>query len=211
MRPKGRFFIFLAAALLLLPLLAACEDTELVDELVDMAKEWAQEKGLVDEELNVDWINVGAYYAQKAAQGSTGDSTLDAALTAGPTVRNFHQADSLAAQGLEEGNLDLIDQALALRPEDWSYYDKKAAVLTQQGRVEEAQQSFGEAEWLVDERIQNGGDCKALRLNLYRNREQALLAQLAADPENAALLDMLDETQGTLYYLENDHEKSPCR
>jgi tetratricopeptide (TPR) repeat protein len=206
-----KIYPFLLILLLLLPLLSACEDTEMVDFLAELAVEWAQEKGILDANNKVDWIQVGAYQLQRFAAGTTGDNELDAALEAGPVIHNFHQADKLSEQGLEEGDVSKIDQAINLRPDDWSYYDKKAAVLYSQGNAVEADRNFEEAEWLVDDRIQNGSDCKMLKLNLYRNREQALLSQLAGNETNESLLDALDETQSQIYYLENNHEMSPCR
>lgn len=209
---KSRKFVaFLLVVLLILPLLSACEDTEMLDFLVEMAVEWAQEKGIINAENQIDWLQVGAYQLQRTVSGTTGDSELDAALEAGPVVHNLHQADKLSEQGLEQGDVALIDQAIDLRPDDWSYYDKKAAVLYSQGNVQEAERSFEESEWLVDDRIQNGGDCTMLKLNLYRNREQALLSQLPGNETNEGLLKALDETQSMIYYLENDHENSPCR
>lgn len=206
-----KVFLFLLVAFLLLPLLSACEDTAMLEFLAEMAVEWAQQKQILNDQNQVDWIQVGAYQLQRMVAGTTGDNELDAALEAGPVVYNFHQADKLSDQGLEEGNVALIDQAINLRPDDWSYYDKKAAVLFNQGNVQEAERNFEEAEWLVDDRIQNGGDCRMLKLNLYRNREQALLSQLPGNETNEALLNALDETQSQIYYLEGNHEKSPCR
>lgn len=210
MRSQHRFLRFMLVALALLPLLSACEDTAMVDFLAEMAVEWAQEKGILTAEKTVDWIQVGSYQLQRAFKGTTGDSELDAALEAGPVVHNLHQADKLSDEGLAEGNLDKIDQAISMRPDDWSYYDKRAAVLVARGNDVEAERNLEEAEWLVDDRIQNGGDCKTLKLNLYRNREQALLSQLSGDEGNPHLLDLLDETQSQIYYLENNHELSPC-
>jgi tetratricopeptide (TPR) repeat protein len=210
MRSQSKFFRFMVIAVVLLPLLSACEDTAMLDFLAEMAVEWAQEKGILTAENTVDWIQVGAYQLQRTLAGSTGDSELDAALEAGPVVHTLHQADKLSDEGLAEGDLGKIDQAISLRPDDWSYYDKKAAVLINQGNVIEAERSFEESEWLVDDRIQNGGDCKTLKLNLYRNREQALLSQLAGDEGNQDLLDALDESQSQIYYLQSNHERSPC-
>ena len=207
---KNKLVPFLLVLALLLPLLSACEDTEMLDFLAELAVEWAREKGILTAENNVDWIQVGAYQLQRFAAGTTGDSELDAALEAGPVVHNFHQADKLSQQGLEEGDVDKIDQAIDLRPDDWSYYDKKAAVLYSQGNAIEAERNFEEAEWLVEDRIKSGGDCKMLKLNLYRNRESALLSQLANNETNEALLVALDDTQTQIYYLENNHAESPC-
>ncbi len=208
---KNRKIIpFLLLLLLLLPLLSACQDTEMLDFLVELAVEWAQEKGILTAENNVDWVQVGSYQLQRAWSGTTGDNELDAALEAGPVVHNFHQADKLSEQGLEEGDVSKIDQAITLRPDDWSYYDKKAAVLLKQGNVQEAERSLEESEWLVDDRIKNGGDCKMLRLNLYRNREQAVVSQMTAGEMNEGLLNLLEETQTEIYYLENNHADSSC-
>jgi tetratricopeptide (TPR) repeat protein len=182
----------------------------MLDFLAEMAVEWAQEKQIINDKNEIQWLQVGAYQLQRMAAGTTGDNELDAALEAGPVVHNFHQAEKLSDQGLAEGNVALIDQAITMRPDDWSYYDKRAAVLTSQGNIEEAQQSFGESEWLVDDRIQNGGNCEVLKLNLYRNREKALLSQLAGNEGNKALLDMLDETQTEIFYLESNHANSLC-
>jgi len=205
-----KFFPFLLVAFLLLPLLSACEDTAMIEFLAEMAVEWAREKQILNDQNQVDWIEVGLYQLQRTATGTTGDNVLDAALEAGPVVYNFHQAEELSDQGLEEGNVDLIDQAINLRPDDWSYYDKKAAVLINQGNTQEAERNFEEAEGLVDDRIQNGGNCRVLKLNLYRNRENALLSQLAGNETNQVLLNALDETQSQIYYLENNHANSPC-
>lgn len=209
MRSPRRFRTFLILALLLVPLLSACDDTALLEELVDMGRMWGQENGILNEDDSIDWFGVAAHETQKIVKGTTGDSTLDAVLTAGPTVYTFHQADQSAQRGLEEGNVALIDAAITMRPDDWSYYDKKAAVLAAQG-TGDAQLEFQKADLLVSERIIAGGDCKALKLNLYRNREAALLTQLASNEGNEALLDMLDETQSQIYYLESNHENSPC-
>ncbi len=210
MKSQRRFLLFLLIAVLLVPLLSACEDTAMLEFLAEMAVEWAQEKQILNANKEVDWLQVGAYQLQRMAAGSTGDNELDAALEAGPVVYNFHQADKLADQGLEQGDVALIDQAITLRPDDWSYYDKKGAVLYSQGNAQEAERSFEEAEWLVDDRIQNGGDCKMLKLNLYRNREAALLAQLQGNETNEGLLATLDETQTAIFQLENNHPNSPC-
>jgi len=211
MRSQRRFFTFLLVAFLLIPLLSACEDTEMVEFLAEMAVEWAQEKQILNDKNEVDWLQVGAYQLQRTWSGTTGDNELDAALEAGPVIHNFHQADKLADQGLDEGDTEKIDQAINLRPDDWSYYDKRAAVLINQGNQQEAERNFEESEWLVDDRIENGGNCKVLKLNMYRNREQALLSQLAGNENNEALLNALDETQSEIYYLENNDPKSLCQ
>lgn len=210
MRFRRSFIGFMLVAVALLPLLAACEDTSMIDFLAEMAVEWAQEKKILKADNAIDWIQVGSYQLQRAWDGTTGDSELDAALEAGPIVYNFHQADKLSEQGLAEGDTAKIDQAISMRPDDWSYYDKKAAVLIQQGNAADGYRQFEESESLVSERIDNGGDCKTLKLNLYRNRESALLSQLEGDAGNQDLLAALEDTRLLIQFLETNHEQSPC-
>jgi hypothetical protein len=194
---------------LVAPILAACDDAD-IDFVAELAVVWAEEKGVLTPEGGINWIGVGYYQGKIWKDGTTGDDLLDTALAVGPTVYNFKSADEKAQAGLEQGDVALIDQAIAQRPRDWSYHDKKAAVLIAQGDLDSALSSMDESEQLVSERIRNGGDCEVLRLNMLRNREQALLAQLEANPDNEGLLNALDETQGQIYYLETGHAESPC-
>jgi hypothetical protein len=205
-----RSIIAVVLLILLVPVLTACDDAD-VDFVVDLAFTWAEEKGLLTAEGGLNWISVAYYQGQLWGKGTTGDDMLDTALQVGPTIHNFKTADEKAQAGLERGDVGLIDQAITQRPGDWSYHDKKAAVLIAQGDMDSAWSAMDESEQLVSERIENGGDCKVIRLNMLRNREQALLAQLEANPENMGLLDALDQTQGEIYYLETDHAESPCR
>ena len=208
---------FLLAILLLFftPLLTACEDEGMAELVVEMALEWATENDLIsfDAEGNIspNLLALGVHEARRRWVGTTGDSALDAALEAGPVVWSIHQADSLAQQGMAEGDPALLDQAISLRPHDWSYRDQKAAVLLEQGQVDEAQNAMNEAHNLVLARSEAGGDCRGLHQNMLRNRQNALLDQLAKNPDHPALLEALMDAQDMLYQVENNGPDSPCR
>lgn len=210
-------------------LLSSCDDTDL-EFLAVMALDWAEGKGLItvgecvapdDSDCDIE-INYATIIAVRAAQAAKRnpltswavddpDPELVAAIDIGELGRDMEKAETLANEGQANGDVGKIDQAIALRPGDWSYHDKKAALLTAQGKPAEAQASFNEAQSLVDSRVKAGeGSCQALQYNLLKNREQALLLQLQAQPESKPLLDALDATQGQLFYLESGHEKSPC-
>ena len=45
---------------------------------------------------------------------------------------------------------------------------------------------------------------------MLRGREQALEQQLADDPQNQALLNLLAQTRAELYALNNNEAGSPC-
>lgn len=229
MKTVTRKLLMTLASLWLLLMLSACDDADF-EFLAVMALDWAEGKGLItvgdcvapddsDCTIEINYTTVIAERANQLAKRSPltawaaddPDTELLAAVDIAETAINLEKADTLADKGLASGNVDLIDQAIALRPRDWSYHDKKAAVLAAQGDTAGADAAFKEAQSLVDGYVKAGeGSCQALQSNLLRNREAALLAQLQSQPNNEALLDALDTTQGQLYNLETGHPDSPC-
>jgi len=210
----------LLVLLMLLPLLSACEDDGLVEMVAEMALEWAQEKKLVavsgEGDISVDWLQVGLYEGQRGINfirgrgATTGDETLDAALDVAPIAKSIRDADKYAAEGMESKDPAKLDQAIKQQPDDWSYLDQKASILAANGDSDGAKDAIAESENLVDERIANGGSCRSLKQNMLRGREQALEQQLASDPENPVLLDLLARTRAELYALNNNESNSPC-
>jgi hypothetical protein len=208
------------ALILLLPLLSACEDDGLAEMVAEMALEWAEEKSLVsvsgDGDISVNYVQIGLYELQRGAnwlkgEGSTtGDKALDAALDIAPIAKDIRDADKFAAEGMATGDPAKMDQAIAARPNDWNYRDQKAAVLAANGDSEGASDAIAESENLVKQRIADGGSCRGLKQNMLRGREQALEQQLADDPENTVLLDLLARTRAELYALNNSEANSPC-
>ena len=208
------------ALFLLLPLLSACEDDGLAEMAAEMALEWAEDKKLVsvsgEGDISVDYVQIGLYQAQRGfnwARGrgsTTGDKALDAALDIAPIAKDMRDADKFAAEGMESNDPTKMDQAIEARPNDWNYRDQKAAILAANGDSEGASDSIAESENLVDQRIANGGSCRGLKQNMLRGREQALEQQLAGDPENSVLLDLLARTRAELYALNNNEAGSPC-
>jgi tetratricopeptide (TPR) repeat protein len=230
--------------LCLLPILflTACDMSDEAAEFLELAIDWALEKKLLkadcpppydseDCNIGVNTTEIARWKAsQTAGQGGlvgnvvgglmtlTGtekvDPELGAALDAGEVVYTMERADSLAQEGLEENNLDKIDQAIKMRPEDWSYHDSKAALLLSQGDPEAAQASFNQAEELVADRIKNSDDpattCRTLQLNMLRNREQALFQQSQLHPTNEQLRNELGITQSQIFDLENHQAGNPC-
>lgn len=187
---RGHRVWLLIAALLMPLLLTACEDAD-TEFLLDIAVEFAQEKGLLNSDGSPNLATLGQY----ALFGTTGDPGADAALEAGLVVKNLEDADRLAQEGAEEGDMDKIDAAINARPGDWSYREQRAALLMAQGDSQAAEQAMAEADQLVFDQIQAGGDCATLRLNQLRHREQALTTQMQRNPTDAALLDQAEQSR----------------
>jgi hypothetical protein len=145
---------------------------------------------------------VGARAMEPEAAAALGAASVAAGLT---------KAEKLADEGLKEGNLDKIDRAIALRPDDWSFRERRAAFLLAEGLEEDAGRAVRESQDLVDEHIRSGGDCKSLQTNLLQNRRQALARAAEQNPSNRTLDDQIDITQDQLAAVENDTQDSPCR
>lgn len=221
-------------ALLLLPLLlTGCDIGEAeMDFLLDLAIDWAISKNLLtvegcpppyDSDDCQVGINAGMIARWKAGKNKWIGRGMDAfgakrapqdvtdALDSAQTVYEQEQADALASEGMAEGDLEKIDQAIGMRPGDWSYQDKKAAVLLGQGDPEAAANVFENADDLVQQRIDNGESCLKLQMNKLRNREDALWQQSQLHPENEQLRNQLARTQDQIWALQNSHESSICK
>ena len=134
---------------------------------------------------------------------------INAALDGAEVVRKQEEADELAAAGTEQRDLDLINQAIALRPGDWSYHDQRAALLLGQNDDAAAQASFAESERLVRERIKAGASCRPLMLNMLRHRANALEANVKYDPE-LGVMDQLTAVQNDIADLEGGAPSTWC-
>lgn len=205
----------LLALLLLGSLLVGC-DEGMAELLLEMAIEWADEKNLISEDAEGNpTVNTGqiiAYEAQRAGNVllgrgyTTGDAQLDAALDAGEVVKTVRDADNLANDGAKNQDPALIEQAIDMRPNDWHYREQLSAVHLAMGNPEAAAYARAESHNLVKERIEAGGDCRQLSLNLYRSR----LAALEQQPNTPAVQAAKQETQGLLAAWQAAPPGGPC-
>ena len=212
-RFKSRIFM-LSIMLLLSFSLTGCDDPGLVDEVFEMALEWATQKKLItiDEkgEASVDLIQVGLYEAERRWSGTTGDSDLDAALIAGPVVKSVADADALADEGMRNRDPAKLDEAIAARPGDWNYHDQKGAIQGINGDNDAALASFASSAPLVEARINDGGSCRGLYQNLLRGRITALQDQLGNDPDNVFVDAALKQAEQQLAALNGNAPGNIC-
>ncbi len=192
--PLFRRLAVIIGLLLAAPLLSACTQED-IDWIVAEGRAWARANDLIDDQGNPNYLRITLWYFNPST-----DPAARAALDAGRVVVGVEQADRLAQQGAEQGNLELIEQAIDRRPEDWSYQEQKGALLLAQGNDNGAQAAFNFASDLVRLRIEAGGDCTSLARNSLTHRQLALQTQLAARP-NQALQTKLDETNLELNLL----------
>jgi hypothetical protein len=86
--------------------------------------------------------------------GSTGDASMDAVLQAKAVLDKIGQADALMEQGWQKGDPTVMEEAIALRPKDWSYRVDAASLYLAQDDVKEAERHLAAAEKVVPDNPQ---------------------------------------------------------
>lgn len=151
---RGSWHRLLALALVLagLLLLAGCEASQ-QQFVLDWAQEWARSKNLhprnEDGSINIRAaINLGL----RAAGASTGDPDADAALDAFLVVKKINDADNLMDKGRQEHDPAPMDEAIKMRPGDWTYRLSRGTLALDQHDYDTAQTHFDEADRIAAER-----------------------------------------------------------
>ena len=157
------------AAILCSTLLSGCDE----DLLIDLAVEWSIDNGIYDGDENIDYVNLGREMTDDAIDSFFGDET-QAQLESGEVVNDVRRADQMANQGASTGDVTLIDDAITVRPNDWSYTEKRSAVLLAQGETGLWSQSKSNSTTLVQNSIANGANCVNAYRNLYQQRVAVL-------------------------------------
>jgi len=158
----------------------------------------------VDVEVAVGSLRVGV------AEGlPSGDPLVDAALDDGSVVANLEEAERLAREGVESGDIAKVEAAIGARIKDWGFHEQKAGLLMAQGDSAGADRAFVDSEALVRDQISKGGDCRLLARNMFTHRINALETQLGLQP-NDQLRSKAAETQSQLDALAANQSISFC-
>lgn len=95
-------------------------------------------------------VEIGLMFAPELLgykiMGTTGDETLDALLQAKALLDNIDAADALMKQAREQDDPDLMEEAIALRPDDWHYRLDAAKMNLAQNDLEAAERHLTAAE-----------------------------------------------------------------
>jgi hypothetical protein len=207
-------FIFIIA---LLPFLSACDSSD-VQELINWAKLWAIVHDITNEDGQPNFGTITRFTVGEAfGVGSTGDKEGDAAIDSARVLNDIRQAENEADQGWEalykgqnikESVLPHYDQAINLRPDDWSYRNERGIAqlenLDNPDNAKAAKADFDKATALAKK---SGKPAEYLRM--LKNREQAMARMVAHDNDINAYptKDMYLEQSRTydeLYKLTND-------
>lgn len=129
---KKRIAAIILTAVLLFTTGCTADDQQI---LIDIARSWAAEH----------WTEIAEY----GITGSTGNDEVDAVLGAREVVENINTADQLMEEGRKEGDLSKMEEAITLRPGDYTYRTSYAAALLQNGDPAEAEAQFVAADEAV--------------------------------------------------------------
>jgi hypothetical protein len=114
------------------------------DLLMGFVQEWINTKFGIDTTDNslIGKLTAGAKLVKLFTEDSTGNPDADAALGTVKMVKNFQQAESAMELGIKTDNATAMDQAIALRPGDWSYRASRCTLALKQNQLEK-----GRDEW----------------------------------------------------------------
>lgn len=182
----GRIILCLMIAVNAL-LLSACTDW---DMFLDLAEDWAVEKSILNHNGKINYTDLGREITDDTIDSIVGGSK-EAPLQTGSVVDAIRNADDLAQLGVETGNVTLIEKAIKLRPNDWTYTEMLSAVYLAKGDPEVPdlyRQARMDSEILVRRSISNGMDCVTAYRNLYQHRVESLQQQLHVYQVNDELI-----------------------
>jgi len=188
---KLRRAALITGLVLVTPLLSACTQED-IDWLFEIGEEWGRAKAVM-----------------QLFGLPSGDPLVDAALDAGSVVANLEDAERLAREGVESGDISKVEAAIEARAKDWGFHEQKAALLMAQGDATGADRAFADSEDLVGKQISKGGDCKLLARNMYTHRINALEIQLGLQPSDQ-LSSKAAETQSFLDAIAGGQSISFC-
>jgi hypothetical protein len=129
----------------------------------DFIEEWVRSKRMhpIDQDGSFDWE--GAWnLGTRLATGSTGDAEVDAVLDAYEVIDTMHRADKLMTEGSRERDAATMDEAINMRPGDWTYRVSRAGLALEQGDIGLYQAQFDAAragslgrdpQWFIDQSI----------------------------------------------------------
>lgn len=119
----------LLAILILMTSLASCTEGG-KELLMGFVQEWINTKFDIDttDTSLIGRAEAAVRIANLLTQRSTGNPDADAALGTVKMAMNYAQAESLMDQGRKKDDPALMDQAIQLRPDDWSYRVSRATL-----------------------------------------------------------------------------------
>jgi hypothetical protein len=138
--------LFLAAIIIASGLTGCTEASR--DLLMGFVQEWINTKFGIDmtDTSTSGRIIAGIKLAALLGRNSTGNQDADAALDTVKMVTTFARADNLMEQGRKSDNATAMDQAIALRPRDWSYRVSRATLALKQNDQDTADDTFKHGE-----------------------------------------------------------------
>lgn len=131
--------------------------------------------------------------------GTSGDATIDALLQAKDTLDNIGRADALMEQGWEEGDPKKMEEAIELRPYDWTYRVDAATLNLAQNDLQAAERHLTAAENVLPD------DPEAQQAHSLQVIEQLEAIKASGDEEGYTSLEQCQMVHDQLVRNYNRH------
>jgi hypothetical protein len=171
------------------PLLSGCD----LGYLFSLGISWATQKGIVQGD-QVNYDNLGKELSNDAIDEELGRGEA-AALHASQIKDAIDEADRLTIDAVTEENIDKINQAIFLRPDDWEYQVKKMGIAAKIEDTASFDAALSDGEDNVKLAIRNGADCNTTYLRYYLELRRQAKNSLESDPNNLLLKIALDDAE----------------
>lgn len=185
-------------SLVCLLLLSACSDADW-DAALDALYIWAVEQGyIVDETIQFGTLATGI---AKGYVNELANAEAYVQLDGLNVVDEYEQINQLSDQAMQNLDNAAMQEALDLRPFDWTVHEKNGVLLSTQGRIEDATEAFLESDALLLEGLGSDDDCRNARIAQLEQRLENLRYQIQLQ-ENAT-----GQTNAELKFLEQQTVK----
>lgn len=141
--------MLLLALILVMTMGSGCSRSDWAD-LLEIGIAWAQANNVLDAEGKPVWssvVNVASGTSlQKPEKDPNADPGIEALIDAGEVVENFNKAEALSKEARIKHDIKLLDQAIDLRKNDYSYRNQKGSMLFFEGDGSAAEKEYDTAD-----------------------------------------------------------------
>ncbi|MCJ7695967.1 MAG: hypothetical protein MUO40_11170 [Anaerolineaceae bacterium] len=209
MRTPKIFQKLVIISLLCMLLLTACSDAEW-DIALDALLAWATGQGYIQN----DEIQYGAL-AGGVMQGYVNEVSNEESavqLDGLAVVDDYEDANAIAEEAMKYQDTTTMQEAIDLRPNDWSIHEKNAVLMADLGNDSSAESAFQKADSLVLQNLGPEDDCRSARVSqleqrLENLRYQIMMRENDTGETSEVLKELEEQTQQELYGIYDSSSK----
>ena len=158
--------------------LSGCDGAQ-SDWFAAAVETWFNVNGFaVQEGIEVDLEELVGNLIDQAVDDYVNGEEANALDAARDTLADIEMADQYLENALDTNSPNEIEKAQNLRPDDVIYVEAEVAIWMTSGNNAAVRTAINESDRITANFVDQGGDCRAARLNQLRTRQEMLVRQL---------------------------------